>query len=367
MIALFTWNDSFLTHIPSVDEQHQKLVGLINNLGEMVISSDHLDQESYRKVRDGVMEYAGVHFTHEEKLMREVGLDLRHVDHHRSEHQAFVREILDLEETGDDVSAEQAKRLVEFLIYWLTYHILGVDQGMARQVQAVQAGSSHTEAFDVQTNPVGPQSEPLLAAMTGLFFMVSERNRELRALNRELEQRVRQRTKELERTNEQLQVLSTRDDLTGLPNRRYAMLSLQQLWSEKQRYGDALSVLLLDADHFKAVNDQFGHAQGDALLRTLADRLRHTVRGSDIVCRLGGDEFLVICPRSSYAGTMEVAKKILAESQPFLTSDGVECWNGSLSIGVAEADGMMEQPDNLLQAADTAMYEAKRKGGSCAA
>ncbi|MDH5512560.1 MAG: GGDEF domain-containing protein, partial [Gammaproteobacteria bacterium] len=128
--------------------------------------------------------------------------------------------------------------------------------------------------------------------------------------------------------------------------------------------GGSLSVLLLDADHFKQVNDRFGHAEGDALLRTLATRLRDAVRRSDIVCRLGGDEFLVICPHSSLPGAADVARKILAAKQPFCTADGVECWDGAISIGIAEATGAMTQPEDLLEAADQALYTAKRQGGA---
>jgi hemerythrin len=186
----------------------------------------------------------------------------------------------------------------------------------------------------------------------------------LRALNRELEQRVQQRTIDLEHANRQLQLLSTQDDLTGLPNRRFAILSLNQLWFETQRYGGALSVLMLDADRFKEVNDRFGHAAGDALLRDLAKRLRDAVRRSDIVCRLGGDEFLVICPRSSRLGAADVARKILADKRPCRTGDGVECWDGALSIGIAEVRGSMTRLEDLLQAADQALYTAKRQGGA---
>jgi len=135
---------------------------------------------------------------------------------------------------------------------------------------------------------------------------------------------------------------------------------------EKARYHDeGLSVLMLDADHFKAVNDRFGHAQGDTLLRTLAERLRQSVRASDIVCRLGGDEFLIICPRGTREGALNVARLILETSQPCFTPDGVECWDGAISIGIAEAEGDLVKPEDLLGAADQALYASKHKKGGC--
>lgn len=362
MISLFTWNDTFLTRIPSIDEQHQRLVELINDLAELVISSDVLDPEAFSTVRNGLLGYVGVHFNDEETLMREVGLDPRHIDSHRSNHKAFISEALAFGEIDNVMQITQARNLANYLVHWLAYHILDVDQSMARQISAVRDGMSPAESFEIEARSVRSSAEPLLAAMNGLFYMVSERNRELRALNSELEQRVKERTVELEQANRQLQLLSTQDDLTGLPNRRFALLSLNQLWLEKERYGSSLSVLMIDADHFKEVNDRFGHPQGDALLRALAERLRRSVRASDIVCRLGGDEFLVICPRSSGAGIQEVAKKILAESKAFFTPEGAECWNGSLSIGLAEAGDSMAKAEDLIEAADLALYDAKRKG-----
>lgn len=364
MKSLFNWNESFLTRIESVDEQHKHLVSLINDLGEMVMSGDELDLEAFGSVRDGVLEYVGVHFRDEESMMREIGLDPRHIQKHEAAHKVFVTEAMTLSDTGSALSSEEGRELTNFLVHWLAYHILDVDQSMGRQVHAVQAGMSAEEAYEQESKSRLSSTEPLLQAMSGLFYMVSQRNRELRAFNRELEQRVKQRTLELEEANQRLHQLSTEDELTGLPNRRFAMLTLNQHLKEKKRYGGSLSILLLDADRFKQVNDRFGHAQGDALLRTLAGRLRESVRKSDIVCRLGGDEFLIICPQGGLSGALQVGRKVLAESRPFFTPDGEECWNGALSIGAAEAADDTARPDDLLHAADKALYESKRKGGA---
>jgi diguanylate cyclase (GGDEF)-like protein len=92
---------------------------------------------------------------------------------------------------------------------------------------------------------------------------------------------------------------------------------------------------MLDADHFKLVNDTYGPAAGDSLLQELAKRLRESVRRSDIVCRLGGDAFLVPRPQSPASGAVEVARKILALNQPFLTPEGDECWDGAQRNGGA--------------------------------
>jgi len=364
MASLFTWNDTYFTHLPSVDGQHQRLVGLVNELAELVIAADGINPQTYASLRAEVLDYARVHFEDKENLMTMTGVDQRHLEHHLDQHCSFLEEALNLAEPGDTVDPERAEKLVEFLVRWLAYHILGTDQSMARQMRWIDAGDTPAVAFAKDVQQQSSSTDPLLAAMSGLFFVVSERNRELRVLNNDLEQRVHERTLELEKANQQLQLLATQDELTGLPNRHFASLCLNQLWLEAQRYGRPLSLLMLDADHFKLVNDTYGHAAGDALLRDIANRLRDAVRSSDIVCRLGGDEFLVICPQSPAAGAAEVARKILAMKRPFLTPDGVPCWDGALSIGVATTDDTMEGAEDLMRAADEALYSAKRKGGA---
>lgn len=364
MLSLFNWNEGFLTHISSVDEQHRKLVELINDLGEMIFSSDTLDPLQFIPVRDTLFNYVHQHFVDEESIMAAAELDPRHCEPHILAHQAFLAEALVLGDITNGFSIDEARRLVDYLINWLAYHILGMDQTMAKQVVAVEKGESAATAYETEAQSARYSSEPLLAAMSGLFYMVSERNRELRSLNRELEMRVKERTQALEAANHRLQLLSTQDDLTKLPNRRFAYLSLDQQWQERVRYQTPLAVLMIDADQFKAVNDNFGHAMGDALICEIGRRIRSTVRASDIVCRLGGDEFLVICPRTDHAGATELARKIVAASLPFQTPEGVECWRGALSIGTAEADATMSNPEALLAAADRAMYSAKRQGGA---
>lgn len=365
MAPIFSWNDSFLTHIDSVDSQHKRLVMLINELGEMIMSAEELDPERFIDIRDQLFDYIHIHFADEEQIMTSVCVDPRHVDHHFAAHRGFIADALKVGNFSGSLTNEEARELVDYLINWLAYHILDMDQEMARQVHAIQGGLTPNEAYQQEVTSKHDQAGPLLNAMKGLFYTVSERNRELRLLNQELEQRIRQRTQELELANRQLQLISTQDDLTRLPNRRYAMLSLNQLWQEKNRYHEPLAILLVDADHFKEVNDQFGHAQGDLLLKELGTRLHHTIRASDIVCRLGGDEFLVICPRTGAAGARTLAGKLLASSTPFCMADGTPCWSGSISIGIAEANTNIHTPEELLQNADQAMYQAKRLGGSC--
>ncbi|MCB1802372.1 MAG: EAL domain-containing protein [Gammaproteobacteria bacterium] len=152
------------------------------------------------------------------------------------------------------------------------------------------------------------------------------------------------------------------DQLTGLPNRSLALDRLTQAVKWARREGGSVQVLFLDLDRFKQVNDSLGHAAGDELLREAAQRLRAQMRDSDTVSRLGGDEFLVICPESSGGGDWEQCARDLLKtlSQPFFIGDH-EFFVGA-SIGVASFPEGGTEPLKLLKNADIAMYAAKEQG-----
>lgn len=361
--VFFTWSDAFVTHLASVDAQHLRLVELINQLGEIVIEGEKVDARAYEAACQALLLYAQEHFSDEEAQMKCCAIDARHMDRHRAVHAEFVGEVQILVDTPGPIDVSHVHLLLNYLTHWLAYHILGTDQSMARQVHAIQAGKSPSQAYEQDIQVIQAGTEPLLNALNGLLQTVSARNAELRTLNRDLEQRVKQRTADLEYANRQLQIFSSQDDLTNLPNRRFAVAALKQLWAEARRYKTPLAVLMLDADHFKPVNDRFGHAVGDKLLCQLGLRLRDAVRSSDIVCRIGGDEFLIICPRSDRHGAAKAAQKILDSKLPLLTPEGEPYWDGSVSIGVAEMISSMSTIDELLKAADQALYLSKGCGG----
>jgi hemerythrin len=122
---------------------------------------------------------------------------------------------------------------------------------------------------------------------------------------------------------------------------------------------------MIDADHFKEVNDTYGHDAGDSVLIKLAKTLQHSLRNDDIVCRLGGDEFFVICPNTDREGGMyiaELTRKVVSELR---VHTGGEPWHGSVSIGVASRSPDMESCDELIKAADKCLYAAKEAGKNC--
>jgi two-component system cell cycle response regulator len=173
---------------------------------------------------------------------------------------------------------------------------------------------------------------------------------------------LRRRLQELSIANQRAREAALTDDLTGLYNRRYAMERLAQEWAEAERSHRPLSVLMLDVDHFKQVNDQHGHDVGDAVLRQFADTLRRFSRAQDVTCRFGGEEFLVITTDTALDGALLLAERFrMAVERKALTATGISL-HLTVSIGVAEKRVTHANIDQLIKAADDALYRAKHHG-----
>jgi diguanylate cyclase (GGDEF)-like protein/PAS domain S-box-containing protein len=158
--------------------------------------------------------------------------------------------------------------------------------------------------------------------------------------------------------------LAHHDMLTGLPNRRLVTDRLEQAVAQARRKGGRVAMMVLDLDDFKIINDTEGHAAGDAVLVTVAQRLRGSVRESDTVARLGGDEFVVLLPEAAHMrDAVTVAEKIIAAvHEP--VEIGERQYLLGVSIGIALFPDHAGNAQRLMQQADTAMYQAKRCGGS---
>lgn len=165
------------------------------------------------------------------------------------------------------------------------------------------------------------------------------------------------------RLREKLADQSLRDSLTGLFNRRYTEETLEREIARAKREAAALGVLMLDLDHFKRFNDDFGHDAGDTALREAATVFVESVRTSDVVSRVGGEEFLVVLPGASLEATFRKSEAIREELKGLeLFHRGRRLPPLTFSAGVAAFPGNGETPEALLRAADTALYEAKRAG-----
>jgi diguanylate cyclase (GGDEF)-like protein len=159
---------------------------------------------------------------------------------------------------------------------------------------------------------------------------------------------------------------SIRDSLTGLFNRHFMEIALERELRRASRQSKMVAVLMLDVDYFKKFNDTFGHEAGDSVLREVAETLRQSVRNEDIICRYGGEEFVAILPEISLEGALERAeflRRMVSEIRTRFRGTGLR--EITISIGVAMYPQNSETTEQILRAADRALYEAKSRGRNC--
>ncbi|MDT8398466.1 MAG: diguanylate cyclase [Pseudomonadales bacterium] len=173
---------------------------------------------------------------------------------------------------------------------------------------------------------------------------------------------LRQIAAELAVANRRLANAALTDPLTGLPNRRSALEQLEQAWSATTRSELPLSVMVVDIDDFKRINDTFGHAAGDIVLREAAETLRSSARRGDSACRIGGEEFLVICPDTDINAAMKSAERLRTTLEGRRMAIGQQEQHITVSIGVATRRACTSDIDALVSAADQALYAAKQEG-----
>jgi len=167
----------------------------------------------------------------------------------------------------------------------------------------------------------------------------------------------------LKQSNQMLLELSHTDPLTSLNNRRSMMDALNKEFERSARKQTPLSLLILDIDHFKKINDNFGHQLGDTALQSLSTLLTGHLRQYDMAARFGGEEFVLILPDTTEAEATRAAERIRQEVETLIIDGFTDNFRLTVSIGVAAAPNkMMETPDDLIREADYALYNAKRSG-----
>lgn len=184
------------------------------------------------------------------------------------------------------------------------------------------------------------------------------RNRELHRANAEMAIT----HYKLGEANSKLQKMVVTDELTGLFNRREAMNRISTAWAASTRRQTPMACIAIDIDRFKSCNDTYGHAVGDAVLKSVAKTLASTARVEESVCRLGGEEFLVICPQGTVHDAFLAAERLrTAIEKTTVPAMGLEL-NVTISLGVAQRTDRMRGSEEMLRAADEALYEAKKTG-----
>lgn len=183
-----------------------------------------------------------------------------------------------------------------------------------------------------------------------------------------LADQVAKRESQLQETLAELEILVTTDPLTELPNRRSFFSRANTEFSRSTRYNRPLSLLMVDVDHFKEVNDRFGHLTGDAALQHIARTMKICVRESDMIARYGGEEFVIILPETDSDGAGFIAERVRKEIEAScFKSEQFGVIRLTVSIGIACMNFGSEYPDidKLLQSADDAMYRSKQGGRNC--
>lgn len=210
--------------------------------------------------------------------------------------------------------------------------------------------------------------ERLLILLCNILAQLLGNVRLLRQMDEQIQSRTRDLSAALEETRllkKRFEMLAQHDELTGLHNRRFFMPEARAALIRAARYGEKVSVALIDLDHFKAVNDTCGHTVGDDVLRDVAQLLQEKVRGGDLLARWGGEEFILLLPRTDARAARMFSERIRQDIERML--DGHAGLSVTASIGVASCDGgALNDPDGyldvLISQSDQALYQCKRAG-----
>lgn len=201
----------------------------------------------------------------------------------------------------------------------------------------------------------------ILIPVVFILLIILQYNRKLKALNTKLSgsnQALVKAQDSLEETNKRLELLTVTDFLTGAYNRKHIDKVLNEEISRSHRYNNTLSVIIIDLDNFKQVNDQYGHLVGDDVLKTVYKRIKENIRLPDTLGRWGGEEFILICPSTNLEQASKLAEKILKALRKIDFQQG---FTQTASIGVACLE-KRDSADKLVERADTHMYKAKHLG-----
>lgn len=217
-------------------------------------------------------------------------------------------------------------------------------------------------------NHFEPWHEHTLVLFCGVLGHMLDNNRLRRRMENAVEQRTRQLETalcEAEQLKRRYEELSNVDELTTLHNRRFFFPEAQNVLAHSTRYGNAFSLMLIDVDQFKQINDRHGHAVGDAVLKDIADTLETQTREVDILARFGGEEFVIALPSTDLAGARLLAERIRGEIATLRWCAEHE-FSVSISAGLATLDERRGESrsllETLLREGDRAMYEAKSRG-----
>lgn len=211
----------------------------------------------------------------------------------------------------------------------------------------------------------------LVTIVTSILFLIIiiytinsiyKREKKIKRLNKTLENKVEIRTKELKKANEKLLKISTIDDLTKIPNRRYFFEMANKTFYLSKRNHEIFSIICIDIDFFKKVNDTYGHQEGDKVLKTLSYTINTEIRKADTFARVGGEEFIILLNNTNKEKALLFAEKIRKKVGNITYKINNEQINITISLGISQYNHNDKNFEILLSRADQALYEAKNQG-----
>jgi diguanylate cyclase (GGDEF)-like protein len=235
---------------------------------------------------------------------------------------------------------------------------------MLRPIENLSEGARKASSGNFGLAISDPGTHDEIARLTRAFNEMMGKLHESQTDLHEVNRQLKGRNEELQSANEVLNQLSITDGLTRLHNHRYFQESLTRELKRQSRNDKPLSMLLVDLDDFKALNDRLGHASGDELLMRVASIMNGTVRESDLLARYGGEEFVVLAADTDLEGGVQLAEKIrmAVEDTPHIVNESLRPVRITVSIGVAQYAGNRRR---FFEAADRALYRAKDQGKNC--
>lgn len=264
----------------------------------------------------------------------------------------FALILLDVQMPG--MNGFEVARLVRSNPKTNHFPIIFVTAGMKDLLDQIEG--YETGAVDYLMKPFEPV---ILRSKVKVFRELYQQRKVIEKFYFNLEHIVEERTAELKEANETISRLAATDELTGLSNRRSFNVLLAAALSAARRHDHPLSVIMIDLDHFKVVNDTFGHGEGDRILKTFADLLRFMIRVEDVAARWGGEEFIVLLPHTPCEAAAALAERIRVAFEHI--SDCETPMALSASFGVVQLKTGVDA-DTLIRLADDALYRAKHEG-----
>ena len=276
-------------------------------------------------------------------------------------------------ENGDDALSLALDTLPDMIITdWRMPRVSGIDlckilrsTSITKHIYIIMLTGKESEEEHIQALDAGaddfvikPFTPRVLAARANSGERIIRFQKKI-SQDRELIQKY---AAKLAAANSKLETMAMTDALTGLPNRRSALNRLNEVVSEARRHNTPLSCIMIDIDHFKLINDNYGHTIGDRVLRKIADIFNTTARSYDMVSRIGGEEFLVICARSTLSDSKQLAERLRMAIHSMRLNFEDKTIQASISLGVAAWNEHMTTGEDMTRAADRALYQAKQNG-----